>query len=111
MARLRGREALFGEALADAVELEIDDGGDLFALEAVEDDDLVDAVEELGAEVAAQGFCHLVRAAHQNFGPDSPLYRSLGFVPRSERKRPKPRKKESTPPAAPAEPAEDAGTV
>ena len=48
-------EPLLGEALADALELEVDDGGDLVAREAVEDDDLVDAVEELGAEVAAQG--------------------------------------------------------
>jgi hypothetical protein len=32
-----------------------------------------------------------IRADLQNFGPDSPLYRSLGFVPRSERKRPKSR--------------------
>jgi hypothetical protein len=48
-----------------------------------------------------------VRADHQNFGPDSPLYRSLGFVPRSERKRPRLRKKESPT----AEPAEDAGAV
>lgn len=37
-----------------------------------------------------------VRADHLNFGPDSPLYRSLGFVPRSERKRPR-RRAASTP--------------
>jgi hypothetical protein len=47
---------LFREALADAVELEIDNGGDLFALEAVEDDDLVDAIEKLGAEMTTQRF-------------------------------------------------------
>jgi len=39
-------EALFGEAFADAVELEIDDGGEVGA---------VDAVEEFRAEVIAQG--------------------------------------------------------
>ena len=44
-----------------------------------------------------------IRAA-PGHGPDSPLYRSLGFIPKSERKRP--RRVSSTVP-----PAEDAGTV
>jgi hypothetical protein len=38
-----------------------------------------------------------IRADLQNFGPDSPLYRSLGYIPRSERKRPRPRQTETTP--------------
>ena len=33
-----------------------------------------------------------IRADIRNYGPDSPLYRSLGFVPRSERKRPRVRR-------------------
>lgn len=37
--------------------------------------------------------------ADQAFGPDSPLYRSLGFVPRSERKRP--RRRAASIPATP----------
>ena len=38
-----------------------------------------------------------IRADIRNYGPDSPLYRSLGFVPRSERKRPRPRRSEAVP--------------
>src|SRR6478609_6807601 len=49
-------EPLLGEALADAGELEIDDGGDFLTREAVEYDDLIDSVEELRSKVAAQGF-------------------------------------------------------
>ena len=38
-----------------------------------------------------------IRADLQNFGPDSPLYRSLGFIPRSERKRPRTRQAGTAP--------------
>ena len=38
-----------------------------------------------------------IRADFQNFGPDSPLYRSLGFVPSSERKRPRLRRSGAVP--------------
>ena len=47
-------ESLFGKPLADAGELKIHDGGDFLALEAVENDDFIDPIEELGAEMAAQ---------------------------------------------------------
>jgi len=49
-------EVLFGEAVGEAVQLDFDDFADLGVGEAVEDDDFVDAVEEFGAEVAAEGF-------------------------------------------------------
>jgi len=42
------------EALADTTELDLDDALQLLAREAVEDDDLVDPVQELGTEVLAQ---------------------------------------------------------
>ena len=44
-----------------------------------------------------------IRASPEH-GPDSPLYRSLGFIPRSERRRPSSRKAT----AAAEEPAGDA---
>jgi hypothetical protein len=36
-------------------------------------------------------------------GPDSPLYRSLGFIPKSERKRPRSRISDTAPPAEDAD--------
>ena len=47
-------EALFCEALADFAELDVDDFGELSFVEAVEDDDVVDAVEEFGAEMGLE---------------------------------------------------------
>ena len=38
-----------------------------------------------------------IRADIRNFGPDSPLYRSLGYVPKSERKRPRLRRSGAVP--------------
>jgi hypothetical protein len=50
---------------------------------------------------------HFIRAdpAH---GPDSPLYRSLGFIPKSERKRPVKRKAKASGTTAPTEGDADA---
>src|SRR5688500_16704461 len=44
-------EVLGGEAFGDAFELDIDNVSDLFLVEAMENDDVVDAVEEFGAEM------------------------------------------------------------
>jgi hypothetical protein len=41
-------------------------------------------------------------------GPDSPLYRSLGFIPKSERKRPRGRAAKAAKPATPPEGDADA---
>ncbi len=49
-------EILFGETSDDALELDSDDAGEVAVAEAVEDDGFVDAVEEFGAEVIAEGF-------------------------------------------------------
>src|SRR5687767_3415672 len=49
-------ESLLGQTLADAGELEIDDGGDFLPREPVENNRLVNSVKELRAEMAAQGF-------------------------------------------------------
>jgi hypothetical protein len=46
------------EAVDDALELDLDDLVELRGIEAVEDDDLVDAVEELGAEELLQAVAH-----------------------------------------------------
>ncbi len=48
------RHALAGGAARHAIELQADDVADLLLTQRMEDDDLVDAVEELGPEVAAQ---------------------------------------------------------
>lgn len=47
------------EALVDASQLDVDDALEIRAFKAVEDDDFIDAVEELGAEVPAQGIQRL----------------------------------------------------
>ena len=47
-------DALFGQALAELVELEIDDPFDLVQREGGEQDDVVDPVEELRPEVVPQ---------------------------------------------------------
>src|SRR5215210_293568 len=51
------RQLPLGERLADPLEQQLDDGGDLLLRELVEDDDLVDPVQELGPE-------HLLQLAH-----------------------------------------------
>ena len=43
--------------------------------------------------------------ADRAHGPDSPLYRSLGFIPKSERKRPRRRASSTNPPAEDADAA------
>ena len=43
-----------------ALELNLDDGAHLLTLQAMEQDDLIDAVEEFGAEMAAHHTHHLV---------------------------------------------------
>ena len=53
-------EVAVGQPLLEPAELDVDDLPDVVALERVEDDDVVDAVQELGAEVLAQRLHHLV---------------------------------------------------
>src|SRR5690606_32121670 len=48
------RHALAGGVAGHTIELQADDMADLFLAQRVEDDDFVDAVDELGAEVSAQ---------------------------------------------------------
>ena len=51
--------ALAGGVAGHTIELQADDMADLLLAQRMEDDDLVDAVEELGAEVSAQHVHHL----------------------------------------------------
>ncbi len=53
-------EALPGQLLDDPLDQQVDDVGDVLGRQLVEDDDLVDAVQELGAEVALQLLVDLV---------------------------------------------------
>ncbi len=53
------RHALAGGVAGHTIELQADDMADLLLAQRMEDDDLVDAVEELGAEVSAQHVHHL----------------------------------------------------
>src|SRR5262245_734636 len=48
------RELAVLEALGESGELDVEDGPDLGLIQGVEDDDVVDAIEELGPEVTAQ---------------------------------------------------------
>lgn len=61
-------------------------------------------------EVLNEQFVRIANSVRGNpdFGVDSPLYRALGFVPKSERKRP--RRRSSQTPNAPSNPTPDAGS-
>ncbi len=61
------RDTAFGEPAAQPFELNVDDLFELLFVERVEDDDFVDAIEELGAEVLAQ-FVEHGRAHHRVVG-------------------------------------------
>src|SRR5437867_822184 len=56
----RERNLLLREPLLETAQLDVHDAQDLFLVEAVEDDDVVHAIEKLGTELSAQFGAHLL---------------------------------------------------